>query len=103
MTLRPEAASDHHRTAAAFQDRGHLGLVERVTEFRFLVLELRAQILSQLGEQILLPIRFGQPEADGLQVAIDQIYVAAGCGVHNDASWRILLSELLMFCHSSSS
>ncbi len=72
VPLRPQAAGNHHRTTAALQDLCHLGLFEGAAEFRFLVLDLRAQVLAKFSQQVLLPIRSGQPEAHRLQVAIDK-------------------------------
>jgi hypothetical protein len=46
MPLRADPPGDHHRAAAALQDRRHLGFVERAAEFGFLILELGTQILA---------------------------------------------------------
>ena len=44
----------------------------RAAEFRFLILELGTQILAEFRNQIVLPVSSRPPEADGLQVAINQ-------------------------------
>ena len=50
----------------------HLTFIERVPEFRFLILDLRTKIFSEFGNETLLPLRLRQPEAHRLQITIHE-------------------------------
>jgi hypothetical protein len=45
---------------------------------------LRAQVFSQLGENLVLALRLGQPEVNGLQISIDK-FKRIGWSAHKDS------------------
>jgi len=71
--LRQIALGHEEGVSALLEDGPNVAVVRLAAKFGLLVLDLRAQVLAELGEKVLLPMRFGNPEADGLQVTIDQV------------------------------
>src|SRR5215469_831660 len=72
VTPRPDSASHRHGSAAALQDLGDLVFVERAAEFDLFLFDLRAQVFTQLGNKLLLLPCLRQPEADSLQISVNE-------------------------------
>jgi hypothetical protein len=72
VSLRKKLPGDENGAAALLQSIGNFRLGESAAEFRLAVLDLRVQVFGELGEDVLLLVS-REPEADGLQVAVDQV------------------------------
>jgi hypothetical protein len=75
-SLRQIAIGYQEWAAALFEDVLGLRLVQRSPEFGLFLFDLRVQILRQLSDDVLL-LRPRQPEANSLQISIEEI--PGGC------------------------
>lgn len=74
VLLRQIAAGHQHRVSAPAEDGGDFRLVELVTALTALVLDLRANVFGQFGENV-VPLFFGKQEFNRVQITIQQFHV----------------------------
>src|SRR5262249_36515592 len=74
--LRLVAPGHAHGMAGLTEQRHHLVFTQRAAEPGLLVLNLRAQIVAQLSDDVLL-LRLGQPKPYRVQIAIQKIHTNA--------------------------
>jgi hypothetical protein len=65
--------------AAFGEDGGDAAIVERVAERGFAFLDLGAQILAELGDDVFL-LHIRQPESNGVQVSIQKVHKLSAFG-----------------------
>ena len=72
--MRQVTVGHEYWTAQTPKNGRDLGFIQFAPEFAFLVLDLGADVLRQLRDDVVL-LRLGQPEFDGVQVTIDEFHI----------------------------
>src|SRR5580658_5912593 len=94
ILLREIALGHEEGVPALLVDDPNVFVIRLAAKFCFLVLNLRADVFGQYCDDV-FPLRLGQPESYGMQIAINEF--------HSEPFYKIWFSALLMLPHSASS